>query len=195
MSKINDIDIALYKRKKLRQKILGARNGIKTQSFFDKMIKLTKEYEDQTKALENSGHKLSISAEWLTPVYWQLLKKSYNGKFETRKKHINTITENDTWQIIISWTVPPNNCSCSTPVENVKNYLEKLSKTIGVKLKDTQSYIFNNQQEVSYIFELNSIESTYISILESAKYILDISSVTEKELCNVGIYGKKIEKN
>ena len=173
---------------------------------FDKIISMTKEYEKLTFELQNLGKNLEISAEWLTVEYWKLLKTKYKGKFIETKKHVNTKIDKSknniipienniksTGHIVVSWSTPPENCSCSTPVENVKNYMNIVhDKIVNVNTIDVQPVTFVDRREFSYIFEIKTDEIIFTNILESAKYILEISSATERDICNIGIYGKKI---
>lgn len=196
------IYIVQYDRKQLRSKINAARKKKNTKEKFDSLIALTKQYVELTETLRSYGKSADIQVEWLSPEYWTFQKDMFKGRYEepvkTKKKTINkTPTEKPVklhWRIILSWSVPPENCGCSTPVENIKSYIDRMSKWIPIKMVDASDMVFSDRHELSHIYELECDKKQYIDILESAKYILEISSATERDMCNIGIYGKKFEK-
>lgn len=195
-----NVDILQYERKQLRAKISASRNRKNTIEKFDDLISLTNKYQELTESLNNFGKNLTTQVEWLTPEYWEGIKAALKRKdaFETKtsksKKHQVINDTKDIWRIILSWSTPPENCSCSTPVENIKAYMDRLSKVLSIKLIETNHIEFIDRNEYTYTFEFECDKTQYESILESTKYILDISSATERDMCNIGIYGKKIKK-
>jgi hypothetical protein len=197
-----NVDILQYERKQLRASISAGRNKRNTKEKFDKLIEQTSKYQELTDILNTFGKKLEIQVEWLTPDYWKNIKAALTVRnaFETKRtKSIKSITPPEKqdkyiWRIILSWSTPPENCGCSTPVERVKDYMDRMSKIISIKLCETNSNTFVDRTEYTHIFELECDKMQYDSILESAKYILDISSATERDACNIGIYGKKLKK-
>ena len=199
----NTIDIIQYDRKQLRIKITSAKKRKNTKAKFDDLIKLTTQYCDLTETLKKYGKNTEIQAEWLTPEYWKHLKDSYKGKFEEpnkskpSKKSVQIPVENKQksyWRITLSWSTPPENSGCSTPVENIKSYMDRMSKWVQIKMVDTSNMRFSDRYELSHTYELECDKKQYINILESAKYILEISSATDRDICNIGISGKKFEK-
>ena len=197
-----NVDILQYERKQLRAAISAGRNKRNTKEKFDKLIEQTSKYQELTDILNTFGKKLEIQVEWLTPDYWRNIKSALTVRdaFETKRtKSIKSITPPEKqdkyiWRIILSWSTPPENCSCSTPVENIKAYMDRLSKVLSIKLIETNNMEFIDRNEYTYTFELECDKTQYESILESTKYILDISSATERDICNIGIYGKKVKK-
>lgn len=197
-----NVDILQYERKQLRASISAGRNKRNTKEKFDKLIEQTSKYQELTDILNTFGKKLEIQVEWLTPDYWRNIKSALTVRdaFETKRaKSIKSVTPPEKqdkyiWRIILSWSTPPENCSCSTPVENIKAYMDRLSKVLSIKLIETNNMEFIDRNEYTYTFELECDKTQYESILESTKYILDISSATERDICNIGIYGKKLKK-
>lgn len=196
-----NVTVVQYKRNKLRALISATKNRKNTKEKFDKLIELTNEYRTVTEALKNYGKNVEIQSEWLTPEYWSMLKDTY--KFNTvnitkpkkTKKSTPQKTEEKTyWRITLSWSTPPENCNCSVPVENVKSLINTYAKFFPIKIVDESNCVYGDRIEASYTYEFEGDKKLYITILESAKHVLNLSSATERDICNVGIYGKKFDK-
>jgi hypothetical protein len=74
-------------------------------------------------------------------------------------------------------------------VDKVRKYL----KTMGLKNVGNEKTEFDERVEFREIYQFRGPKVVYDTYLKSAEYILLISSDSIHDVCNVGVYGKKLE--
>ena len=74
----------------------------------------------------------------------------------------------------------------------IKKYFEYLKTKFSIEYFDTTEDVFPERKEYTCTYKLRANEDVYNTILSSAEYILEISSSYAQDMCNIGIFGKKI---
>ena len=127
-----------------------------------------------------------------TPIKKKETKPTAKSKPKASAKQ-PIVQDKSDWKITLAWTISSQlNCnSCNKVIDNLKKYFLNMGLTeIG---KD--EYDFGNRYEYNIYFLFNGTETEYIIIRNSAEYISTVIDASYYEKCNVGIYGKKIEKS
>lgn len=184
-----NIDVLKDKRNRLRNTIYSAAKRKDSTDKFERLISLTKEYGQMTYELTLAGCQMSIDSDRLRESYW---KRLYDEYILTKQEQVNEKISKKTdrkWNITLCWSVRPDYCVCDHIVGRVRNYLI----TMGLRKVDECQQVFDDRTEFSETFRFEGAKVLYSMIVKSAEYVLDVSSDSIHDKCNVGIYGKKVE--
>lgn len=157
------------------------------------LIKLCKEFEKNIVILQNYGYKTSVWHKKLNYRTWEAeFKTKINiraPKIENNTNNTNIQDKTNLYYINLAWTVKPNYYVCNSVIDKVKNYFEKMKLTYIFTYIDE----FPDRIEYSHEYKIKCTEDVYNTIIISAEYILEISTDSAYESCNIGIFGRKIE--
>lgn len=184
-----NIDILKDKRKRLRGSIYSVAKRKDSAEKFEKLIELTKEYSRMTFELTLEGCQVSNDSPTLREAHW---KKLYDEYILTKQEQVNEKISKKTdrkWNISLCWSVRPDYCVCDHIVSKVRDYLT----TMGLKKVDECQQVFDDRTEFSETYRFEGAKVLYTMIVRSAEYVLDVSSDSIHDKCNVGVYGKKVE--
>lgn len=173
---------------------------------YDTLIKLCKELHKIVDTINDKGGKADADAQRFSVEYWKERYAKYNNWLNRPNKKTkpkwtdnsiitpqkSTSSESDSknvYFIMLCWTAKPEYCVCDSIIENVKSYL----KTMKCDYFDTEATLFPDRIEYCTTFKFKATKEVYEVILSSAKYILDMSTDTIYENCNIGIFGKKVD--
>lgn len=179
---------------------------IESANKYKSLIKICKEFATITKNLQDLGEKVDIGPKKYSVQYWEDLYKKFSANqreiakakeaknsIDTIKKKtsnkISTSNEVNLYYINLAWTVKPNYYVCNSIIDKVKNYLEKMKLTYTFTFMDE----FPDRIEYSHEYKIKCTEDVYNTIISSAEYILEISTDSAYESCNIGVFGRKIE--
>ena len=184
----------LKKRKDLNQQIFDYDKEHKKKSEEDLkiLIKWCKEYESLTKQYQKFDKNAKIWHTKLDYRNWEkILKEKTSVAKVVKSKSIKETDQIETnlYYINLAWTVKPNYYVCNSIIDKIKNYFEKMKLTYTFTYMDE----FPDRIEYSHEFKIKCTEDVYNTIISSAEYILEISTESAYESCNIGIFGRKIE--
>lgn len=162
----------------------------KLDTHYKHLIKLCKEFEKNIIILQNYGYKTSVWHKKLNYRTWEAeLKTKTNIVIPKIENNINIQDKTNLYYINLAWTVKPNYYVCNSIIDKVKNYLEKMKLTYIFTYIDE----FPDRIEYSHEYKIKCTEEVYNTIINSAEYILEISTDSAYESCNIGVFGRKIE--
>lgn len=179
----------------------------KNESDLKELIKNCKLFEKYTNTLKDLGYKVEIWHKRLDYRNWELMlnektsiksvtktktKKAAKSKKAENKKHIIQKAENQNsdilYYIMLCWTTRQDYCICDNAVNAIKKYFEKMK----LEFMDTMVDSFPDRIEYTSTYKIKTTPEVYKTIIDSAEYILDISTSNVHEKCNIGVFGKKI---
>ena len=166
---------------------------------FNELVKLTKEFKLSCKKLAELGvgtRKLP-HPELFETSYWEDKLKSAGGKpskiekpVKTKKEKPKEITQQKSlYNIMLCWTARADYCVCDSIINAVRDYLIKMK----LEKVDSNCTKFIDKVEYSEIYQISITKEIYDVIISSAQYILDISTDSVYDKCNVGVFGKEIK--
>lgn len=154
------------------------------------LIKLCKEFEKNIVILQNYGYKTSVWHKKLNYRTWEVeLKSKTNISSQKIESNTSIQDKENLYYIMLAWTVKPNYYVCNSIIDKIKNYLEKMKLTYIFTYTDE----FPDRIEYSHEYKIKCTEEVYNTIINSAEYILEISTDSAYESCNIGVFGRKIE--
>lgn len=176
----------------------------KTENDYKTIIKYCKEVVSQLNLLSKYGFKAELWTKHIDPSYWQaeldkfvgndIIKPKSKVKKDTKsliEKSEQTKSEN-LYYIMLCWLTKKDYFVCDSTIENIKKYFEYLKTKFSIEYFDTTEDVFPERKEYTCTYKLRASEDVYNTILSSAEYILEISSSYAQDMCNIGIFGKKI---
>jgi hypothetical protein len=180
----------------IKKKRLNIRNSIYTTAKrkdsiekFERLIKLSKEYKELTYKLVLSGNAdVEIRSDKLRSDYWKNKYDEYLLEQQVEKTELNKKV-NKKWNITLCWSARPDYCICDNVVDKVRKYLIEM----GLKHINDERTEFDDRLEFREVYQFNGPKVLYDTYLKSAEYILTITADSIHDVCNVGVYGKKIE--
>lgn len=179
----------------------------KTENDYKTIIKYCKEVVSQLNLLSKYGFKAELPSKCLDPSYWQAeLDKFVGNDIIKPKKKVKKIkkdakqiiekpeqtTPESLYYIMLCWLTKKDYFVCDSTIENIKKYFEYLKTKFSIEYFDTTEDVFPERKEYTCTYKLRANEDVYNTILSSAEYILEISSSYAQDMCNIGIFGKKI---
>jgi hypothetical protein len=186
----------LKKRKDLNQQIFDYDKEHKKKSEEDLkiLIKWCKEYESLTKQYQKFDKNAKIWHVKLDYKTWDAKLKEKTAiekvaKLKSAKDKDSNQSCTNLYYITLAWTVKTNYYVCNSVVDKIKNYLEKMKLTYIFTYTDE----FPDRTEFAHEYKIKCTEDVYNTIISSAEYILEISTDSAYESCNIGIFGRKIE--
>lgn len=194
MTKGRMYELYKAKRQKLATKI---RELIKTKDSkekFQKLIKLTKEYEKITADMNLDGipakvYPLTLSSKKWIDAY-DLFMKEYVENCRKSYRSVKQMTSQNKYNIMLCWTIKSDCYICTDVITTIKKYFE----TIGLKLVDTTKIDFPDRIETCETYKIACSKDVYETILASAKFVLAFTTAASSayETCNIGIFGKEL---
>ena len=184
-----NIETLKDKRKRIRGSIYSVSKRKDSSEKFEKLIALTKEYQELTFELTMQGCVVDTSSPTLRESYW---KHAYDEYIISTQEQVNDAVTKKTdkkWNISLCWSVRPDYCVCDHIVSKVRDYLLKM----GLKKIDETQQVFDDRTEFSETYRFVGAKILYTMIVKSAEYVLEVSSDSIHDKCNVGVYGKKVE--
>jgi superfamily II helicase len=154
---------------------------------FQKMVKLAKNYEKVTTDMNLEGFNAKVHPNNMSVQYWQ---DAFEDFLHDTKKLKKTVTKTDDhlYNIILCWTIKNDYCVCDSIIETMQNYFTNM----GLSVEDTTKTTFPDRTEFCQNYKFSGSKSSYDLLMKSAEYILDITTLSAYEKCNVGIFGKKL---
>lgn len=167
----------------------------KTKNDYKTLISKCKEYIKQIEFLQENGYAISIQKKYAYPEYWmsELEKFLRKSMFTPNKKKTKKHSADNTYYIMICWSVTPDYFICDGLIEVLKNYFEKLKLKHNIEFIDIMKDDFPGRTEYTCTYKAKITPEVYNTIISSAEYILDISNSSTYDKCNIGIFGKIIE--
>ena len=194
MTKGKQLEIYKTKRQKIANDMRVLMKTPDSPTKFDKLIKLGKEYENITLAMNLEGFSAKVWPLNLGSQKWIEARNDYlKDKKAACKKVYNEIKsretiQNNNYNIVLCWTIKPDYCVCESIVEKLQKYFT----SIGLNTHDLTKTTFPDRVEFCETYRLNCSKDKYELILKSAEYILDISTESAYDKCNMGIFGKEL---
>lgn len=179
----------------------------KTENDYKTIIKNCKDIVSQLNLLSKYGYKSELWTKYIDPSYWQEeLDKFVGNDIIKPKKKVKKIkkdtksliekpeqtTPESLYYIMLCWLTKKDYFVCDSTIENIKKYFEYLKTKFSIEYFDTTEDVFPERKEYTCTYKLRASEDVYNTILSSAEYILEISSSYAQDMCNIGIFGKKI---
>lgn len=171
---------------------------------FENLIKLCKELDDILYKIIKLGYSTQVYARRFNVDYWKERYnkfKEYEKSKSVNKKEVDytqlvvpqkkivkseNVVDKKTYYISICWTVKPEYCVCDSIIDSIKKYFETMKCT----LSDASVNQFPDRVEYQYTYKLKTTQDVYEAILTSSKYILEMSTSSIYDNCNIGIFGK-----
>lgn len=158
---------------------------------FEKLLKLSRDYKKIILEMQLDRFKIEVSQKYLSEETWQekyndFLKGTHKNKKHEPQKEDNIFS----WNIILCWTIKHDYCICDSIIDNIKNYLN----LIGLTYIDITKTEFPDRTEFCEQYSIKCSTDNYNIIMKSVDYILNISSNSIHDKCNIGVFGKKLEK-
>lgn len=97
------------------------------------------------------------------------------------------------YYLMLCWTTKSDHFAYESIIDKVKGYFEKLKSKFNLEFLDTMTDSFPDRKEHTMTYKIRTSPEVYESIISSANYILDITSNSLYDTCNIGVFGKKIE--
>lgn len=183
------IDVLKDTRKRVRASIYSTAKRKDSPEKFKKLIALTREYGQLTYELTLDGCPVSNESQILRESHWKTLYDEYILHTQEQVNEEITKKTSKRWNISLCWSVRPDYCVCDHIVSKVRDYLT----TMGLKKVDECQQVFDDRTEFSETYRFEGAKVLYTMIVKSAEYVLDVSSDSIHDKCNVGVYGKKVE--
>ena len=180
-------DTYKLKTSKLKSDIESLNSLPNDESKYKQLIKLTTAYERFVKKVESEGVKIKSCPAYMTSTHWKTKYKKIT-KTKTKPKTKKPTTQNQHYALMLCWTIKPDCCVCESIVKKIKDYFTN----IGITMDDTTRTDFPDRVEFCESYIINCNKEKYDLILKSAEYILDISTNSIYDKCNIGLYGKII---
>lgn len=156
---------------------------------FEKLIKLSKEYESLISDMNLEGFSGKVYGKKYETKYWiEVYNEFKNGKSNKKIVTDNKIQENNMYDIILCWTIKHDYCVCEPVIEKIQNYF----KSINISAIDLVKTNFIDRVEFCETYRLECTKEKFDLILKSAEYILDITADSIYDKCNIGIFGKSL---
>lgn len=185
---------ALYReyqamRKKMKDAIASLKTMKDSKEKFEKLIKITSDYEAyvtdvQLKGLTYASTHPYSSQKWIDAYYAFVNKPKTKSK--TKKVDKNKTNK---YNIVLCWTIKPDYCICESIIDKMQSYFSKL----GLKVADTTKTDFPDRVEICETYKISCTKDKFELILKSAEYILEISTDSVYDKCNIGIFGKEVK--
>lgn len=179
----------------IKKKRLSIRNSIYTTAKrkdsadkFERLISLSKEYNELTYHLTLDGCDVEIQSDKLRTDYWKRAYDEYILEQQTQHTELKKKTDRK-WNITLCWSARPDYCVCDNVVDKVRKYLIEM----GLKHMSDERTEFDDRVEFREVYQFKGPKVVYDTYLKSAEYILTITADSIHDMCNVGVYGKKIE--
>lgn len=173
------------KRNKIKNEMAIVKKNPDTVEKFQKMVKLAKNYEKVTTDMNLEGFNAKVHPNNMSVQYWQDEFDSFLHNTKKSKKAV-TKTDDNLYNIILCWTIKNDYCVCDSIIETMQNYF----KNMGLTVEDTVKTKFPDRTEFCQNYKFSGSKSNYDLLMKSAEYILDITTLSAYEKCNVGIFGK-----
>ena len=175
------------KRQKMKDAVASLKATKDSKTKFERLIKITTDYESFITDLQLSGLTKATaypysSQKWIDAYYAFVNKPKAKPKAKKTDKN-----KKNKYNIILCWTIKPDYCVCESIIAKVKNYMS----TIKLKCNDITRIDFPDRVEFCQTYELNCTKEKYDLIMKSAEYILELSTDSIYDKCNVGIFGKE----
>lgn len=173
------------KRNKIKNEMTIVKKNPDTVEKFQKMVKLAKNYEKVTTDMNLEGFNAKVHPNNMSVQYWQ---DEFDSFLHNTKKSKKTVTKTDDnlYNIILCWTIKNDYCVCDSIIETLQNYFTNM----GLSVEDTIKTSFPDRTEFCQNYRFSGSKSNYELLMKSAEYILDITTLSAYEKCNVGIFGK-----
>lgn len=181
---MDNLDTLKDKRVKLRNKIYSVSKRKDSKDKFEKLIDLTNEYNKLTFELTMQGFQVETSSQLLRESYWKHLYDEFVLSHEDTPKKTDK-----KYNISLCWSVRPDYYVCEGVVSKVREYLLKM----GLKKVDECQQQFDDRTEFCETYRFVGAKVLFTTIVKSAEYVLEVSSDSIHDMCNVGVYGKKVE--
>lgn len=185
MTKGERLEQYKIKRKKIKNEISTVKKTQDRVEKFQKLIKLAKDYEKITTDMNLEGISAKVYPVTLSVQYWTDAYEDFLHGIKKSKKS-ETITDENLYNIMLCWTIKNDYCVCDSIIENMQMYFSN----IGLITEDTVKTTFPDRTEFCQNYKFTGSKASYDLIMKSAEYILEISTVSAYEKCNVGIFGK-----
>lgn len=173
------------KRNKIKNEMTVVKKNPDTVEKFQKMVKLAKNYEKVTTDMNLEGFNAKVHPNNMSVQYWEDAFDSFLHGTRNLKKTV-TKTDDQLYNIILCWTIKNDYCVCDSIIETMQNYFTN----IGLIVEDTIKTAFPDRTEFCQNYKFIGSKSNYELLMKSAEYILDITTLSAYEKCNVGIFGK-----
>ena len=183
--KIEDI---IKRRMAVRNSIYATAKRKNSVDKFEKLIALTKEYKELTYQLLLDGSDVEIQSDKLRVDYWKRIYDEFLLEEHAKETEIKKRTDRK-WNITLCWSARPDYCVCDNVVDKVRKYLIEM----GLKHMSDERTEFDDRVEFREVYQFNGPKVVYDTYLKSAEYILTITADSIHDMCNVGVYGKKVE--
>ena len=195
MTKGEKRELYKAKRQKIRKDFEAALKRKDSDSKFQELIRLTKEFEKVTTDMNLDGIAAKVHPEKMQSSIWVKAYEDYmhgthEGTTVKKSKKSVTISDQQLYNILLCWTIKHDYCVCDSIIETLQNYF----MSIGLITDGTTKTSFPDRTEFCQTFKLTGTKEYFDLIIKSAEYILDITTVSAYEKCNIGIFGKEIGK-
>lgn len=191
MTKGERYEVYKAKRQRIKKDIEAAIKKKTDTSKFQELIKLTKEYETVTMAMNLDGWPVKVWPEKMTSKKWIDAYEEYlnetNNKTQTKTKAVKT--DKQRFTISLCWTVKPEYCVCDSVIDILRNYFS----SIGLKSDEILKNEFPDRIEFCKVYKVTCTQEKFKLILKSAEYILSISTNSAYDNCNIGVIGKELK--
>lgn len=175
-----------------RTKIKDAVNALKvtkdSNEKFERLIRLTTDFEayvvdTQLKGLKQAKSHPYNSQKWVDAYY--AFKNKPKPKPKPKK---STINQKKDFSISLCWTIKPDYCVCEGIIAKIQKYFE----TIKISSTDITRTEFPDRIEFCETYRLKCTKEKFDLILKSAEYLLDITTESAYDKCNMGIFGQQL---
>jgi hypothetical protein len=183
-----------YKAK--RQKLANSiRELIKTNDSkekFQKLIKLTREYEKITAEMNLNGISAKVYPATLSSQKWidtyNTFVKNYAEDCRKSYRAVKELNNHNKYNIMLCWTIKNEHCVCESIVEKVKTYFS----TLNIVLMDSNKTVFPDRIEICETYKLKCSKETYNFVLKSVECIISLLTESSYDECNMGVFGKEL---
>lgn len=183
------------RRQKIKKDFEAALKRKDSDSKFQELIRLTREFEKVTTDMNLDGIAAKVHPEKMQSSIWVKAYEDYmHGAEEERSpkktKKPTSASDQQLYNVLLCWTIKHDYCVCDSIIETLQNYL----MAIGLTSEGTTKSSFPDRTEFCQTFKLTGTKEYFDLVIRSAEYILEITTVSAYEKCNVGIFGKEIRK-
>lgn len=185
MTKAERLEQYKAKRNKIKSEITSTKKSADRVEKYQKLIKLAKDYEKITNDMNLEGFAAKVHPHTLSVKYWEDEFDSFLHGTRNLKKSV-TNTDDQLYNIMLCWTIKNDYCVCDSIIETMQNYLTN----VGLQSEDTVKTTFPDRTEFCQNYKFSGSKTSYELLMKSAEYILDITTLSAYEKCNVGIFGK-----
>jgi hypothetical protein len=192
MTKGQMYEIYKAKRQKLATKI---RELIKTKDSkdkFQKLIKLTREYEKITADMNLDGIAAKVYPATLGSQKWvdayDTFMKAHAENCRKAYREVKQMSDHNKYNIMLCWTEKKDHCICESVVEKIKTYFS----TLNIALMDVNKTDFPDRIEVCETYKIKCSKETYEFVLRSVECLISLLTESAYETCNIGVFGKNL---